>query len=266
MARIASSPNPFNGIIIDPAELPEAVDGFREDLQMDLKEWVDGGFQVVWLEVPISRAGIVPIAAEAGFTFHHSGLNYVMMIRRLVEDAFVPEYASHYTGAGGVVINEKNELLVVCERHRGGSGRIYYKLPGGALHPGEHLAQAVVREVKEETGVLTTFRSLACFRHWHGYRYGKSDIYFVCRLDPLSAEIEIQESEIEEALWMPLEEYYTSEYVGVFNRHIVQVAVEGPGLVTAEIDGYVDADRREIFMPHHYVLSAEEVKEAKQEY
>ena len=65
----------------------------------------------------------------------------------------------------------------------------------------------MVREVLEETGVRTRFEAVVCLRHWHGYRYGKSDIYFVCRLSPLSREITMQEEELEAALWMPVDEY-----------------------------------------------------------
>ena len=54
----------------------------------------------------------------------------------------------------------------------------------------------------EETGVRAEFESIACFRHWHGYRYGKSDIYFVGRLRPLSREITMQADEIQECLWL----------------------------------------------------------------
>ena len=81
--------------------------------------------------------------------FHHSTTDYLMLTLRLVADAFVPLYATHYIGAGGVVINEKDELLVVCERFRGGRAP-YYKLPGGALQPEEHLAEGVVREVSKK--------------------------------------------------------------------------------------------------------------------
>jgi len=59
------------------------------------------------------------------------------LTKRLEEDALIPEYATHYIGAGGVVLNENRELLVVSELHRR-SESPYYKLPGGALHPGEH--------------------------------------------------------------------------------------------------------------------------------
>ena len=106
------------------------------------------------------------------------------------------------------MLSEDQELLVVSEKYqRQQPGPPRYKLPGGALHEGEHLAEGVVREVLEETGVRARFDALVCFRHWHGYRYGKSDIYFVCRLSPLSKEITIQEEEIAECLWMPVEAY-----------------------------------------------------------
>ena len=61
---------------------------------------------------------------------------------------------------------------MVSERHqiRPRSGPSY-KLPGGALVQGEHLADGVVREVLEETGVRTRFEAVVCLRHWHGYRY-----------------------------------------------------------------------------------------------
>ena len=110
----------------------------------------------------------------------------------LVQGSYIPPYATHYIGAGAVVLNERDEILVVSERYRMGSSRgPGYKLPGGALHPGEHLVDGAVREVLEETGVHARFESLACLRHWdwHGYRYDKSDIYFVCLLSALSTEI-----------------------------------------------------------------------------
>ncbi len=240
--------NAFNGIVISPESLPSDMETFSHRLSMSLEIWKKGGYQLVWLEVPISKSEFIPVAVQAGFSFHHSGEAYLLLTRPLVDDAFIPGFATHYIGAGGVVISEKNEILVVCEKHRG-SSRPYYKLPGGALHPGEHLAEAAVREIREETGVRTSFEAMVCFRHWHGYRHDKSDIYFVCRLKPLSYEIIPQPEEIEECLWMPVEEYLTSDYVHTFNRQIVRAALSSPGVVLSEVDGYSDGRRREIFMP-----------------
>ncbi len=114
---------------------------------------------------------------------------------------------------------------------------------------GEHLADAVVREVLEETGVHTHFDALVCFRHLHGYRYGKSDIYFVCRLLPLSQEITMQEEEIEDCLWMPVIDFLGSEGVSVFNKSIVSAALNSPGVAPSQIAGIEDGSR-EFFMPN----------------
>jgi 8-oxo-dGTP pyrophosphatase MutT (NUDIX family) len=241
-------PNRFEGIELKPDALPDDPNAFRVRLGPSLMRWTEEGYKVVWIEIPIHKAILVPIAAEAGFTFHHSSTEYLMMTCKLVDDAFVPLYATHYIGAGGVVINEREELLVVCERFRSGRPP-YYKLPGGALHPSEHLASGVIREVFEETGVPTRFDALVCFRHWHGYRYNKSDIYFVCRLRPLHQIIEMQTAEIEECLWMPVKDYMLSEHVSQFNKLIVKAAVESPGLAQTWVDGYGDPDRYEFFMP-----------------
>lgn len=251
MTTLKSTTNPFGGVLADPEALPSQPQAFEHQLGRSLKTWADRGFQVVWLEIPITKAHLIPIAVGAGFVFHHSGEGYLMLTYRLAPGAFIPPFATHYIGAGGVVLNEERELLVVWEKIDRARRRHYYKLPGGALRPGEHLVDGVIREVLEETGILTRFESLACFRHWHGYRFGKSDIYFVCRLFPLTREISVQESEIEESLWMPVDEFLAHQHVGVFNRRIVQALLEGNGgLVPGWIEGYqVDRNSREVFLP-----------------
>jgi 8-oxo-dGTP pyrophosphatase MutT (NUDIX family) len=247
MNTLPFSPDQFRGVIVDTDQLPDDAT-FAAALGPSLDAWTAEGLRLVWLKVPIARAALVPIAAQVGFVFHHSNEGDVMMTRRLVEDAFVPTHATHYVGVGGVVINARRELLVVCEKHRRTSQR-YYKLPGGALQPGEHLVDAVLREVLEETGVRAKFESLVCFRHWHGYRYGKSDIYFVCRLAPLSEEVTMQAEEIEECLWMPVDEYLTSDLVSPFNRRIVRAALSSRGVLPEWIEGHTDPARYEFFMP-----------------
>ena len=56
-----------------------------------------------------------------------------MLTLRLEPDAFIPNFATHYIGAGGVVLNEARELLVICEKAHSHNRPHYYKLPGGAL-------------------------------------------------------------------------------------------------------------------------------------
>jgi 8-oxo-dGTP pyrophosphatase MutT (NUDIX family) len=248
MTEFTHTTNPFGGLIITPDALPNSREDFQRLLVSSLASWRSQGYKVVWLELALDKAALVPIAVDYGFVYHHTTDDYLMLTLQLVERAFVPPYASHYIGAGGVVLNDSDELLVVHEKGRVGQGR-YYKLPGGALHVGEHLVEGVVREVLEETGIESRFMSLACLRNMHGYRYGRSDIYFVCRLEPLSFEITKQDEEIEECLWMPVEEYYQADTVSFFNKLIVRAALESPGVVPTEIAGYRDPDTVEVFLP-----------------
>ena len=250
MQIIESETNPFGGVLPKPEALYSDPDAFAAQLSHSVESWRRDGHRLVWLEVPIHKSQLIPIAVEAEFQFHHSTHNYLMLTHRLEEGAFIPAHASHYIGAGGVVLDARDRLLVVSELyHRANNQPPRYKLPGGALHEGEHLAEAVVREVREETGVETRFDALVCFRHWHGYRYGKSDIYFVCRLHPLSAEISIQEEEIAECIWMPVDDYLQAEQVSAFNKEIVRTARNSPGVVPREMEGYADPSRYEFFMP-----------------
>ncbi len=246
---LESTVNPFRGAVINPERLPGDALEFRRRLSHSLAVWRSEGFLTVWLEAPVAKAALVPVAVEAGFSYHHASEDYLLLTLRLVEGAHIPPYASHYIGAGGVVLSEDNELLVVREKYGFGGRTPTLKLPGGALRAGEHLAEAVVREVQEETGVDTRFEALVCFRHWHGYRYGKSDIYFVCRLRPLNKQIRMQTEEIQECLWMPVDEFLSSESIHGFNKWIVRAALQSPGMVLTSVDGYSDPRVREFFEP-----------------
>ena len=245
--------NPFGGMVIAPGELPADAAEFALRLDASLEQWTAGGIKAAWLEVPIGKSALIPEAVNRGFTFHHSGDDYLMLTAILQEGAWVPNFATHYIGIGGVVLTPERELLVVREIYGVAGRQPTLKLPGGALHPGEHLAEAVEREVLEETGVQAEFQSIACFRHWHGYRYGKSDIYFVGRLRPLSREITMQADEIQECLWLPVDDFLSREDISNFNKQIVRAALESEGVVQSFIPGFGGPDTREYFMPAHLV-------------
>ena len=250
MQVIDSTTNRFGGVLVQPEALHDDPETFAAQLHHSLVAWKAEDFLVVWLEVPIAKSKLIHEAVEQGFTFHHSGDGYLMLTYQLVEDSFIPPYATHYIGAGGVVVNDREELLVVSERYRGSEDRPpHYKLPGGTLNQGEHLATAVVREVHEETGIEAEFLRIVCFRHWHGYRYGKSDIYFVCRLRPLNETIVKQDEEIAHCLWMPLGEYLDAEHVSFFNKQVVRAALLSPGVAPTTMEDHRNPELLEFFMP-----------------
>ena len=164
----------------------------------------------------------MPPAIRAGFSYHHAEESYVTLTLPLVEGTYIPPHASHYIGVGGVAINEDRELLVVSELyHSRRRSKPFYKLPGGALRAGEHVSDGIVREVEEETGIRTRFESMVCFRQWHGYRFGKSDIYFVCRLTPLNtrhpASRMTRSTNASGCLWTSI---CRRKYVWEFNKNV----------------------------------------------
>ena len=57
------------------------------------------------------------IAVKFGFTFHHASHTsaYVLMCLWLdpATPSKIPAYADHYVGVGGVVINQRGEILLI---------------------------------------------------------------------------------------------------------------------------------------------------------
>lgn len=126
----------------------------------------------------------------------------------------MPEFATHNVGVGAVVVNSRDEILCVRELRK---NYMPWKTPTGMANLGEQIDEAAVREVFEETCIRTKFHSILSFRHTHGVAHGRSDLFFVCRLDPIE-ELDkdgnlvipsptAQACEIESADWIPLTEY-----------------------------------------------------------
>jgi hypothetical protein len=65
------------------------------------------------------------------------------------------------------------------------------------------------------------------------------------------------QDEIEECLWMPVEEYLNHDTVHSFNKAIVRAALNSRGLRSTWLEGYDDPKAREFFMPYELVHGTE---------
>jgi 8-oxo-dGTP pyrophosphatase MutT (NUDIX family) len=250
MQQLNATKNRFGGMLIHADGLPNTPGDFERLLQDALAAWRQEAIKVVWLEIPSDKSDLIPVAVALGFQFHHCEGNHLLLITPLIENAFIFPDASHYVGAGAVVLSDENDLLVVKERHRNPKYSKFYKLPGGLVDEGEHIVDAAIREVREETGIEAEFEALTCFRHIHHLNFGKSNLYFICRMRPLTYDITIDEGEIEEAFWMPVEEFLVHERVHAFNRRIVEASLTHKTLTPVIIEGdHRPPNETEIFLP-----------------
>ncbi|KAJ0447347.1 putative hydrolase [Helianthus annuus] len=198
----------YGGVVVNPEKLPFETKVFASILRSSVSVWRTEGKKGIWLKLPVEKCDLVPIAVREGFQYHHAETGYVMMTYWIPnEPCMLPANASHQVGVGGFVINDKNEVLVVQEKHCAPELAGLWKLPTGFILESEEIFTGAIREVKEETGIDTEFLEVIAFRHAHNVAFEKSDLFFICMLRPVSSEIKTDDLEVQAAKWMALTEF-----------------------------------------------------------
>lgn len=78
-----------------------------------------------------------------------------------------------FLGAFAVLERDGAILMVQNERQIDGRGQLVWDLPGGQVEPGELLGEALVRELREETGLLVTPGRLLFLQEGEKWRGGR---------------------------------------------------------------------------------------------
>ena len=117
-----------------------------------------------------------------------------------------------WLGAAGLVINQQGQWLVVKKAYSGLKGR--WSLPAGFVDAGETVDQAVVREIKEETGIDCEVEGLIGFRTGV-IRNDISDNMAIFLARPRHEQITVARNELLEVAWLTpkdlIEDTLTSE-------------------------------------------------------
>ena len=113
--------------------------------------------------------------------------------------------------AGGLVVDTTGTLGLLIGRydHKDETRkRVLWSLPKGHIEEGETPEQAAIREVSEETGIISTItKSLGVIDFWFmagGKRIHKTVHHFM--FTEVGGTLLAQESEVDEVSWFPLNE------------------------------------------------------------
>jgi ADP-ribose pyrophosphatase YjhB (NUDIX family) len=234
----------YNGLIIDSQSTHVSIQGFKKELISLINNSKQENKSLLWLDLTTQQAQHIATALELGFEFHNCETTRTTLTYQIKEGAYIPVSPTHTVGVGAVVINDKNEILLVRDNIH--SNHSIYKIPGGMVEHADKLSTAVEREVYEETGIKTKLIKMVSLLNAHPYRFNKSNIYIVFQLEPLSSEINIIDThEIEVALWLPLDEFFAHQEMSQFQKDLVKQ--------TLEVDGIRLVENKEYFSKKQHV-------------
>nr|XP_040029585.1 nucleoside diphosphate-linked moiety X motif 6 [Gasterosteus aculeatus aculeatus] len=238
---LAGQGDRFGGVTVDLADtgLPEDVSesSFGRLLQGSLAQWKAEGKVAVWLRVPISMSRCAAAASAHGFTFHHAKRDHAVLALWMGDgESRLPGFATHQIGVAGAVVDESNgKVLVVQDRNKTKNA---WKFPGGLSDPGENIGATAVREVFEETGVRSEFKSLLSIRQQHDHpgAFAMSDMYIICRLRPLSYDIDFCTQECLRCEWLELAELARTDRTTPITSRVARLLLRGLERGFGEID------------------------------
>ena len=144
-------------------------------------------------------------------------------------------------GVCGALVRDGRVLMVQqAYNNRYGKGAGHWFVPGGYVKPGETLAEAVVREIHEETGIVGRVGGLL------GLRERGGDLVIVFLMDYVEGGLRLDRREISDARFVSREELEQLQPVMGLSREIARTALAAPDTVvprhhyrSAGVPGYV---------------------------
>ncbi|KFW10845.1 Nucleoside diphosphate-linked moiety X motif 6, partial [Eurypyga helias] len=192
--------------------------------------WREEGRVAVWLRIPILQSGLWICNTFQEHTkqcgFHLEYVYSIIFLLQGAEPGCLTTFLNIVSLLGAVLDESTGKVLVVQDRIRTLNA---WKFPGGLSNPGEDIGDTAVREVFEETGIKSEFKSILSIRqqHKHPGAFGKSDMYIICRLEPSSFKISFCQQECLRCEWMDLEELARTEHATPITSNVAKLLLYG---------------------------------------
>ncbi|WP_369184904.1 NUDIX hydrolase [Streptomyces sp. Y1] len=116
-------------------------------------------------------------------------------------------YLKRERPAGAVLALTPDRHVILARQYRPGPDRVLYELPGGFLEPGEEPADAIARELLEETGYRGEMR--AAGPYWHDAYSNAQRFAFLATDCVKVAEPRPERTEFIEVVMLTLQEFRT---------------------------------------------------------
>lgn len=155
-------------------------------------------------------------------------------------------YTTGYNlGVGGAVVHD-NRLLLVRRASRRGRGN--WQIPGGFVEIDETIEKAVVREVMEETGVLSEVTGVLGIRNRYSVDNGNS-IYVIFLLGLISGDPKPDQREVDQADYFNLEEILQLPQIPDINKEVATRALSpGSNLLDPRILNHANGTEYTLFL------------------
>lgn len=147
----------------------------------------------------------------------------------------MPDHPSTVTSVGAIVVRE-DSLLVVRLTYSPTRGQ--YMLPGGVVDPGETLDAAIVREVREETGIEA--RPLGIAGVSSIVYQGDTHTYLFWSMEALGGEARPDGQEADDCRFMPFSEIDARDDVSYLVKYVAAKVQRGDLVLHRRADDYVN--------------------------
>lgn len=133
-------------------------------------------------------------------------------ILKLLDEEYPLEYIDHVRKvARGILLNEKGEIALNKVQGNDIFGlRDYYETPGGGFHKNETSKQALLREIKEETGfACEIIMPIGIVDDYYNliHRHNKN-FFYLCKTTKYVGKHldEYEKSMLEKVVWLPIDD------------------------------------------------------------